>query len=72
MTTSLLATIIGTLNAPYETAIGMNGRLWIHGATPVATIALKRVLEAVDRGAVDGDERKEVERWMKREGVVVQ
>jgi exosome complex RNA-binding protein Rrp4 len=72
MTTSLLATIIGALNAPYETAIGMNGRIWIHGASPVSTIALKRVLEAVDRGALDGEEREEVERWLKREEVMVQ
>jgi exosome complex RNA-binding protein Rrp4 len=70
MTTGLLATLIGALNAPYETAIGMNGRLWINGATPLATIALKRLLEAVDRGAVEGD-KDSVEAWVKREGVAV-
>lgn len=70
MTTPLLATVIGTLNAPYETAIGMNGRLWINGASPLATIALKRALEAVDRGVVEGD-KESVEAWMKREGVAV-
>ncbi|KAJ9103875.1 hypothetical protein QFC21_002337 [Naganishia friedmannii] len=72
MTTSLLANIIGTLNVPFETAIGMNGRIWIHGSTPLHTIALKRVLEAVDRRVVDGDDKEELERWMKKEGVVLQ
>lgn len=72
MTTSLLANMIGTLNVPFETAIGMNGRVWINGSTPLHTIALKRVLEAVDRGGIDGNDKDELERWMKKEGVVLQ
>jgi exosome complex RNA-binding protein Rrp4 len=72
MTTSLLASIIGTLNVPFETAIGMNGRIWINGSTPLHTIALKRVLEAVDRRVIDGEDKDELGRWMKQEGVMLQ
>lgn len=38
---------------PFEVAIGMNGRIWFKAAAVDQTIALKRVLEAAERGQLE-------------------
>jgi exosome complex component RRP40 len=37
---------------PFETAIGLNGRIWIKAQSVNQTIALKRVLEGIDAGEI--------------------
>jgi exosome complex component RRP40 len=46
---------------PFETAIGMNGRVWFKAAEIGQTIAIKRVLESVEKGEV-GMSKEEVGR----------
>lgn len=49
---------------PFETAIGLNGRVWFKAGSVAQTIALRRVIEAVDAGEV-GVERAEIEAKVK-------
>lgn len=49
---------------PFETAIGLNGRVWFKAGSAGQTIALRRVIEAVDAGEC-GTERGEVEAKVK-------
>jgi exosome complex component RRP40 len=37
---------------PFETAIGMNGRVWVKAASVGEMIALHRILKGVDDGEV--------------------
>lgn len=40
---------------PFETAIGLNGRIWFKTEQVAQTIALRRVIEAVDAGELEMD-----------------
>lgn len=40
---------------PFETAIGLNGRVWFKTASVDQTIALRRILEMVDSGELSVD-----------------
>jgi exosome complex component RRP40 len=40
---------------PFETAIGLNGRIWLKATSVNQTIALKRVIEGVDAGEIAAD-----------------
>lgn len=40
---------------PFETAIGLNGRVWFKTERVEQTIALGRVVEAVDAGELETD-----------------
>jgi exosome complex component RRP40 len=40
---------------PFEVAVGMNGRVWFKAEAVDQTIALKRVLEAAERGQLEYD-----------------
>jgi exosome complex component RRP40 len=56
---------------PFETAIGVNGRIWVKADTVGRTIALGRMIEAVDSGALAVDESKGgIERHLKAIGGV--
>ena len=46
----LLPTLAAKL--PFETAIGINGRIWLKAQTISETIALKRIIEGVDDGSI--------------------
>lgn len=48
--TPLLATL--ATQFPFETAVGLNGRVWFKAETVSQGIALKRVLEGVDDGII--------------------
>lgn len=50
---------------PFETAIGMNGRIWVKAGSVGETIALKRVIEAVDKGEL-GTSKTELDGAVKR------
>lgn len=50
---------------PFETAIGMNGRIWVKAGSVGETIALKRVIEAVDKGEL-GTSKTELDGALKR------
>ena len=39
-------------HVPFETAIGLNGRIWLKTSTTSETIALKRIIERVDQGSI--------------------
>lgn len=49
---------------PFETAIGLNGRIWIKAGTISQTIALKLVLEGVDSGEI-GEGKAELDKAVK-------
>ena len=49
---------------PFETAIGLNGRVWFKTASIEQTIALRRVIQAVDAGEM-GIEKDEVDKKVK-------
>jgi len=46
---------------PFETAVGLNGRIWLKAGSVSETIALNRVLEGCDAGEV-GVREREVDR----------
>jgi exosome complex component RRP40 len=45
-------------HVPFETAIGLNGRVWLKSGSVGETIALKRVIEDVDEGRLALDKEK--------------
>lgn len=49
---------------PFETAVGLNGRIWFKAGTVGQTIALKRVLEGYDAGEI-GKGKGEVDKAVK-------
>ncbi|KAK4686094.1 exosome complex component RRP40, partial [Tremellales sp. Uapishka_1] len=51
----LLPTLAGQI--PFETAIGLNGRIWVKAGTVAQTIALKRVVEDVDGGELEVEQK---------------
>lgn len=51
---------------PFETAIGLNGRVWFKAASVQGTIALQRVIEAVDDGTLDATDKAAVDKTVKR------
>lgn len=51
---------------PFETAIGLNGRVWFKAASVDGTIALQRVIEAVDSGVLDATDKGAVDKTVKR------
>lgn len=53
----------------FEITLGMNGRIWLNAPSVGKTIALKRILEAVDAGEVSWD-MNELSRWMTEERVL--
>ncbi|BEI80524.1 hypothetical protein CcaverHIS002_0110530 [Cutaneotrichosporon cavernicola] len=50
---------------PFETAIGLNGRVWFKAASVDGTIALQRIIEAVDAGTLDATDKAEVDKTVK-------
>lgn len=50
---------------PFETAIGMNGRIWVKAPAIGQTIALRRVIEAYDTGKV-GSDKAEITKLVKQ------
>jgi exosome complex component RRP40 len=56
-------------HVPFETAIGLNGRIYLKASSTTETIALVRLVEMVDRGEVglgeNGEGKAEVERVLK-------
>ncbi|ORY31352.1 hypothetical protein BCR39DRAFT_526256 [Naematelia encephala] len=60
---SPLLTYLAT-SIPFETAIGLNGRIWFKSPTVGQMIALKRVVEGVDAGDIVVD-KTEIERVAK-------
>ena len=40
---------------PFETAVGLNGRVWFKAASVGQTITVKRVLEGYDTGEIRAD-----------------
>jgi len=50
---------------PFETAIGINGRVWVKAGRTEQTIAMVRLIEAVNRGEV-GLERAELEKAIRQ------
>lgn len=59
----LLSTIASL--APFETAVGMNGRVWFKTQSITEGIAIKRVVEDVNEGLLDGTDKQAVERALK-------
>ncbi len=51
---------------PFETAIGLNGRVWFKAASVEGTITLQRVIEAVDAGTLDASDKSAVDKAVKR------
>ena len=49
---------------PFETAVGLNGRVWFKAAAVGQTIAVKRVLEGYDAGDIRA-EKVELDRAVK-------
>lgn len=56
---------------PFEITLGMNGRIWLNASSVGRTIALKRILEAVDEGRVTWDV-EDLKRWMAEERVLIE
>jgi exosome complex component RRP40 len=59
----LLSTIASL--APFETAVGLNGRVWIKTKSITEGIAIKRVIEDVNDGSLDGSDKQSVEKALK-------
>ena len=59
----LLSTIANII--PFETAVGLNGRVWFKTKSISEGIAIKRLIENVNDGLVDGGEKQAVERALK-------
>lgn len=51
---------------PFETAIGLNGRVWFKASSVEGTIALQRIIEAVDSGDLDAADKTAVDKAVKR------
>lgn len=59
----LLATIANLV--PFETAVGLNGRVWFKTKLIGEGIAIKRVIEDVNDGLVDGSSKQSIEKALK-------
>ena len=60
------------LNTQITVAPAMNGRIWLNcesGILPV--VGLKRILEAIDAGEVDWEDMDVLQRWVKKQGIVL-
>lgn len=60
------------LNTQITVAPAMNGRIWLNcesGILPV--VGLKRILEAIDAGEVDWEDSDAMQRWVKKQGIVL-
>ena len=59
----LLSTIANLV--PFETAVGLNGRVWFTTKSIGEGIAIKRVIEDVNDGLLDGGDKQSVERALR-------